>query len=91
MKRKKKLTKKEKKALRPGRQPPARSSHIHCIACGRHIDASEFSVSPVSATYITCDHGSQFPTCVSCAVQAQMLVDQHDRTDQPVKVAQAWH
>lgn len=95
MKRTKRLTKREKKALDPRRAAAsgaqAQHQHIHCIACGRHLDAAEFDGPPASATYITCDHGSQFPTCVTCIVQSQMLVAAHDRTGQPVKVAGAWH
>jgi hypothetical protein len=92
MKRQKQLTKRERKALTPGRAAPQpHAQHIHCISCGRHIEPTEFSVPPVTATIITCAHGSQFPSCVSCSVQSQILVDTHDRTNQPVKTAQAWH
>jgi hypothetical protein len=91
MKREKKLTKRERKALEPRRAAPRDQAHIHCIACGRHVDPSEFASSPPSATYIVCEHRSSFPTCVGCSVQSQMLVAQHDRTGQPVKSAAAWH
>jgi hypothetical protein len=91
MKRAKRMTKRERKAANPGAQAPAAPRHIHCIACGRHLEPDEFSLSPATATIITCEHGSQFPSCVGCAVQAQMLVDAHDRSGQPVKTAQAWH
>lgn len=95
MKRTKQLTKRERKALDPRRGAAAaaqqQQQHIHCIACGRHLDPAEFDNAPASATFITCDHGSQFPTCVTCVVQSQMLVAAHDRSGQPVKVAGAWH
>ncbi|HLV22883.1 MAG TPA: hypothetical protein VKZ49_18470 [Polyangiaceae bacterium] len=92
MKRQKKLTKRERKALNPRPAAPApSSSHIHCVACGRHLDPREFSESPVSASYVTCDHGSRFPCCVGCLMKAEALVAEHDRTNQPVRVAQAWH
>ena len=95
MKRTKRLTKREKKALDPRHAAQAaqraQPQHIHCIACGRHIDPAEFEGPPASATFITCDHGSQFASCVTCIVQAQLLVAQHDRTNQPVKSAQAFH
>jgi hypothetical protein len=93
MKRQKKLTKREKKQLDPRRQQAAagQQQHIHCIACGRHLDPDEFTGSPASARIITCAHGSRFPSCTSCATQAQLLVDTHDRTNQPVRTAQAWH
>jgi hypothetical protein len=91
MKRAKRQTKRERKAANPSAQAAAGPRHIHCIACGRHLEPTEFSLAPATATMITCQHGSQFPSCVSCAVQSQMLVDTHDRSGQPVKSAQAWH
>ena len=95
-KRAKRLTKKERRVLspRPQQQQPAASTglkHIHCVGCGRHIEPTEFSLAPSTATYITCLHGAQFPSCVSCVMRSQMLIDVHDRTGQPVKAAQAWH
>jgi hypothetical protein len=93
MKRKPKLTKREKKAQAPPRAaaaPAGQHQHIHCIACGRHLDAAEFEA-PATATIITCDHGSNFPACVRCMSQAMGLVAEHDRTNQPVRVTQAWH
>ena len=112
MKRKPKLTKKERKAADPGhaaRAAAAQSTprmhgqdpsshhdhghqhqHIHCISCGKHLDASEFEA-PATATTITCDHGSTFPTCVKCMSKSMPLVQEHDRTNQPVKVTAAWH
>lgn len=93
MKRQPKLTKKERKALAPARpaQPqPHQHQHIHCISCGRHLDENEFEP-PASATIITCDHGSNFPSCVKCMAQSLALVKEHDRTNQPVRTAGAWH
>jgi hypothetical protein len=94
MKRQPKLTKRERKALAPAR-PQAQGhqhehQHIHCIACGRHLDESEFEA-PATATIITCDHGSSFPSCVKCMAQSMAAVKEHDRTNQPVKTAGAWH
>lgn len=91
MKRDKRLTKKERKLLEGRTARPAGAAHIHCIACGRHLDPGEFDRSPPTATYIVCLHRSSFPTCVSCHVQSQLLVATHDRTGQPVKSAAAWH
>jgi hypothetical protein len=95
MKREKRITKRERKANdphhRPGAQAAARHEHIHCVACGRHIDAGEFDERPPSATWIRCDHGSTFPACIGCMNDAQARVDEHDRTGQPVKTANAWH
>lgn len=92
MKRKPRLTKKERKALAPTRPQAASDGHqhIHCIACGRHLDEADFE-SPATATIITCDHGSNFPSCVRCMPQSMALVKEHDRTNTPVQVAPAWH
>jgi hypothetical protein len=95
MKRKPKLTKRERKALAPTRPMAAQThdhghQHIHCIACGKHLDPADFEA-PATATSIVCDHGSSFPSCVKCMPQAMAAVKEHDRTNQPVKVAQAWH
>lgn len=92
MRRSKRLTRREKKSKDPGFRPgPRQAGHIHCIACGRHIDASELTGSPPTATMITCDHGSRFPSCLGCMDHAQKLVDAHDKSGQPVQVAAAWH
>ena len=93
MKREKRLTKREKKSLDPRFRagPRTQNEHIHCIACGRHIDAVELTGSPPTATMIVCDHGSSFPSCIGCMDDSQKLVDSHDKTGQPVKVAGAWH
>ena len=94
MKREKQLTKRERKALAPPRPSgkPVRTGggggHIHCISCGRHLDPSEFDD---TARYISCLHGSTFPTCVEHEDQSQMLLAEHDRTGSPVQIANAWH
>lgn len=93
------LTKREKKTLEPPRAPRTRPAaaaagghqHIHCIACGRHIDAAELSGDAPKATILICDHGSQFASCVGCVEGSQRLIDEHDRLNQPVKSASAWH
>ena len=94
MKRKPTPTKRERKAAaggpKPSGQPKQHNHHIHCVACGRHLDPGEFDP-PAVATTITCDHGSAFATCVKCMPQAIALLAEHDRTGQPVKAAQAWH
>lgn len=92
MKRAKQLTKRERKALAGPRPaaPPADTKHIHCIACGKHLDEADFEA-PATATTITCEHGSTFPTCVKCVPKSTQLVKEHDETNQPVKVAGAWH
>ena len=92
MKREKKLTKRERKALAPQRQASqgAASQHIHCIACGIHLDASQFDA-PATAKRIRCQHGTTFPTCVGCEGVSRGLLEEHDRTGQGVKTAAAWH
>jgi hypothetical protein len=89
MKREKRLTKRERKAAAgPAEHHP---QHIHCIACGRHIDEEELSASPPGAKIIACRHGSRFPVCAGCTTPGQRLLDEHDRTGQPVKTADAYH
>jgi hypothetical protein len=91
MKRAKQLTKRERKALAPPRPGgTAAPQHIHCIACGRHIDASEFNA-PATATMLRCEHGSRFPACVACEAPAKARLAEHDRTGKNVEAAAAWH
>ena len=90
------LTKRERKALfgrGPSGAPKAASKnqHIHCIACGAHLDPAEFDGSPATARWIRCEHGSSFPCCLSCEPEATRRLAEHDRTGRPVQVAQAWH
>jgi hypothetical protein len=93
MKREKRTTKRERKAHNPPapRPPVAEGQHIHCIACGRHLDAQEFDGATATAMYLECDHKSRFPSCSECQVTARYLIAEHDRTGNPVAVAQAWH
>jgi hypothetical protein len=94
VKRQKRLTKREIKALRGPRPTTATQGqdeqHIHCVACGRHLDPAQFD-GLASATWLRCQHGGQFPSCIACKAQSQALLDQHDRTGQPVQPAAAWH
>ncbi|HEY4122094.1 MAG TPA: hypothetical protein VGM56_29710 [Byssovorax sp.] len=91
MKREKRLTKKERKALKPAVVGAEDQAHIHCIACGRHIDAAEFTASPPLATRVRCNHGSLFPSCVECVPLTKERLAEHDRTGDPVRMAGAWH
>ncbi len=94
MKRAKRLTKKERKAIagpRPAGEAPQRHAHIHCTACGRHLDEEDFDEPAKTATWLTCDHRSQFASCVACADKTRELLAEHDRTGQPVRQASAWH
>jgi hypothetical protein len=93
MKRPKQLTKRERKALNPSRPQAAAQgghAHIHCIACGKHLDPADFNP-PATATRITCQHRSTFATCVECVATSRALLAEHDRTGQPVRTASAWH
>jgi len=91
MKREKRLTKREKKEQSGGGGGHQHQGHIHCIACGRHIDPSEFAQVPPTSVIITCEHGSQFAACATCEVTARYLVSEHDRTGKPVNTAAAYH
>ena len=91
MQRKKRLTKSERKALSPETARQHQAAHIHCIACGRHLDPQEFSAAPPTAKYLICDHQSRFPACVDCDVVARSLIAEHDRTGKPITQAAAWH
>lgn len=92
MRREKKLTKRERKALagpRPAVAPPA-GKHIHCVACGKHLDPHEVS-GQATAVMVKCRHGTTFASCVDCRAMTQALLDEHDDTGKPVQVAAAWH
>ena len=91
MKRAKQLTKRERKALAPQRPVVAPTDkHIHCIACGKHLDPVEFQP-PATATMLECQHKSRFPSCVDCADLGRRLLIEHDRSGRPVQTAAAWH
>jgi hypothetical protein len=97
MKREKRLTKKERKVLFPSTQVDAPKAHdhhhghIHCTACGRHLDQDEFETEPPRAVWIACQHHSQFSSCTACADKTRELLAEHDRSGQPVRTASAWH
>lgn len=93
MKREKRPTKREKKQADPTRiERLARSKeHIHCIACGRHLDSAEFTSFPAKSVFLQCEHKHDFPACADCQVTARYLIAEHERTGQPVQTAHAWH
>jgi hypothetical protein len=91
----KRLTKRQRQEL-VGKGPTglpgaSESRHIHCIACGRHIDPTEFTLRPATALRISCKHGSRFASCLSCVSEAQDRLEEHDRSGQPPRIANAWH
>jgi hypothetical protein len=93
MKREKRLTRRERKDQDPTRADRLKRAqpHIHCVACGRHMESEEFGGTSPRAVYLTCDHGSQFPSCTECQVTARYLIAEHDRTGNPIAKAGAWH
>ncbi|NUP08522.1 MAG: hypothetical protein HOW73_20935 [Polyangiaceae bacterium] len=94
MKREKRLTKRERKALSPQPAQPQghhHHGHIHCTACGKHLDEEMFDGNPAEAVFLQCDHKSEFPSCAACADRTREILAEHDRTGQPVKHAAAWH
>jgi hypothetical protein len=97
MKREKRITKKERKALErvPGNVPAQAAGghqhqHIHCVACGKHLDPGSFG-EPGGPEFYRCQHGSDFAHCAEHKEQAHALVDEHDRTGKAVQQAAAWH
>lgn len=97
MKRAKRLTKKERKALSPkpvvdnGAHDHGHHHHIHCTACGVHLDIEQFEEDPPTAVWLRCEHGSEFASCAEHEAKTRELLAEHDRTGQPVKQAAAWH
>ncbi len=91
-------TKRERKAISgnsgPGTSGNAahdHSQHIHCVACGVHLDAAQFAAAPVTARWVTCEHGSRFAACEGCVPRAKQLLEEHDRSGRPVDAASAYH
>lgn len=86
------LTKREKKAANPtaGGGGHHHHEHIHCTACGKHLDAEQFDA-PASALWVKCQHGSEFPSCAEHLAETKARLDEHDRTGKPVEAAAAWH
>lgn len=93
MKREKRQTKRERRETDPTRanRAQAKAAHIHCIACGRHIESDEFTSFPPKSVYLKCDHQHDFPACSDCQVTARYLIAEHERTGNPVQAAGAWH
>ncbi len=98
VKRQPRLTKREKKQLAPSTSSTSSTGgghdheheHIHCTACGKHIDVEDFDT-PASAMWLRCQHGSEFASCVDCKDATKRLLDEHDKTGQPVKFAPSFH
>lgn len=76
----------------------APGSHLHCVACGRHLDTvGEARARKARGERnkfwmaVKCGHGSTFYACVGCAPKAMELLGEHDRTGAEVKMATPWH
>lgn len=91
MKREKKLTKREKKAMEAADRPQATGEepHIHCIQCGRHIDPRELLSG--HANYVRCAHGTKYASCHGCIEGSMARLREHDQSGNPVKITPAWH
>jgi hypothetical protein len=90
--REKRLTKRERKEQNPKRPKHDHGEqHIHCIACGKHLDPEGFDKTPPTALFLQCEHGSHFPSCVGCEIESKHRIAEHDKTNKPVKTTQAWH
>ncbi len=73
-------------------------AHLHCVACGRHLDTAGEARARAAKGLgsnvwmsIRCAHGSEWYACMGCLGEAQRLLDEHDRTGRPVRAASAWH
>lgn len=84
MKRKPVLTKRERKALDPRPNSTGAHSHIHCIACGAHLE-------PDTVRYVACRHGTRYPSCAGCITETKRRLQEHDLYQRPVERAPAWH
>jgi hypothetical protein len=97
MKREKRVTKKERKALAGGPRPAGEPNgghqhhHIHCTACGKHLDEADFEGTPAKADWVACQHGSTFASCAACVTKTKEILAEHDRTGKPVQAVAAWH
>jgi len=90
--REKRLTKRERKDLEPKRQKHDHGEqHIHCIACGRHLEPESFETTPPGSLFLKCEHGSEFPSCAACEVESKHRLAEHDKSGKPVTTARAWH
>ena len=91
MRREKRLTKRERKDQSPKPVQHDHAHHIHCIACGKHLEPEWFETAPPQALFLRCEHGSEFPSCAGCEVEAKFRLAEHDRSGKPVNIARAYH
>lgn len=84
MKRARKLTKRERQAMERGVMPPEDPSVVTCVVCDRAMGEKDFA-DGTRGIVIVCGHGSRYAACAGCDVEAQHMVDRHDRTGRPVR------
>ncbi len=84
-------------AIPPTPDVPA-GAHLHCVACGKHLDtageARDRAAKGIKSNLwlsVRCAHGSEFYACMGCLEKARRLLEEHDRTGQPVRAAVAYH
>lgn len=75
-----------------GMQP---GQHIHCLACGKHLDTvgearARGKANPLWVA-VRCGHGSVFHSCLTCVGECRARLDEHDRNGTPPRMAEAWH
>lgn len=86
----KRLTKRQRKEL-IGKGTSGNPEHVHCVACGAHLHAEQFTGRPSTARWLKCLHGSRYGSCESCVDETKRRLAEHDRTGNPVQVTTAWH
>lgn len=84
-------------AIPPAPSVPA-GAHLHCVACGKHLDtageARDRAAKGLASNVwmsIRCAHGSEFYACMGCLEKAREILDEHDRTGNAPRAASAWH
>ena len=86
----KRLTKRQRKELE-GKGAGGHDEHVHCVACGRHLHAEQFTGRPSTARWMRCRHGSRYGSCIGCVAETKRRLDEHDRSGRPVETTAAWH
>lgn len=86
----KRLTKRQRKEL-TGKGTSGAPEHVHCVACGAHLHAEQFTGRPSTARWVKCRHGSRYGSCDKCVPETMRRLAEHDRTGNPVQATSAWH
>lgn len=69
--------------------------HLHCLACGKHLDTvgearARGRANPMWVA-VRCGHGSVFHACLTCVGEVRARLDEHDRTGNAPRAAEPWH